>query len=97
VGRLSAEVDQLRQQQNIQSFTQPVSPPSPPVQQTTNPMVLVFRDGHRTEIHNYAVVGQTLWVLDERAATKIPLADLDIAATQRENGGRGFRFSLPEK
>jgi hypothetical protein len=59
------------------------------------PVVLIFKDGHRMEIQNYAIIGQTMWVLDERNSTKIPLSDLDLNATQSENRGRGLRFSIP--
>jgi len=96
VGRLSQEIEQLRQQQTITSYTQPTATSQVTPQQRT-PTVLVFRDGHRMEIQNYAIVGQTLWVFDERAATKIPLSDLDLDATQKENRGSGFRFPLQEK
>ncbi len=96
VGRLSQEIEQLRQQQTITSYTQPPAPSQVAPQQRT-PTVLVFRDGHRMEMQNYAIVGQTLWVFDERAATKIPLSDLDLDATQKENRGSGFRFPLQEK
>src|SRR5436309_649352 len=96
VGRLSQEIEQLRQQQAITSYTQPPATSQVAPQQRT-PTVLVFRDGHRMEMQNYAIVGQTLWVFDERAATKIPLSDLDLDATQKENRGSGFRFPLQEK
>jgi hypothetical protein len=56
--------------------------------------VLVFRDGHRMEITNYAIVGQTIWVLDERNSTRIPVSDLDVDATQKENRIRGLRFQV---
>jgi hypothetical protein len=98
VGRLSAEVDQLRQQQAITSLTQPpAQTQAAPQPRTTTPTILVFRDGRRMEIQNYAIVGQTLWVLDERAATKIPISDLDVDATLRENRGSGLRFPSQEK
>jgi hypothetical protein len=98
VGRLSQEIEQLRQQQAPASPTPP--PPqsqAAPQQRTFTPTVLVFLDGHRMEIQNYAIVGETLWVLDERVATKIPLSDLDLDATQRENRGTGFRLPSQEK
>jgi len=95
VGRLSEEIEQLRQQQNLRS-----SPP-PQTQAVAErpriPTVLVFRDGHRIEIQNYAIVGQTLWLVDAKAADKISFADLDLDATWKENRGRGVRFPLPEK
>jgi hypothetical protein len=99
VGRLSQEVENLRQQQAMQAVPPPQSvtpvPVTPPV--TVTPTVIVFRDGHRTEIQNYAVIGQTLWILDQRATTKIPLSDLDLDATQRENAARGTRFSVTSR
>jgi len=96
IGRLSQEIEQLRQQQTITSYTQPPAPSQVAAEQRT-PTVLVFRDGRRMEIQNYAIVGQMLWVFNERAATKIPLSDLDLDATQKENRGSGFRFPLQEK
>ena len=98
VGRLSAEVEQLRQQQTVTTYTQPpAQTQATPQERTKNLIVLVFRDGHRMEIQNYAIVGQTLWVFEERVATKIPLSDLDLDATQRENRGSGLRLPSQEK
>jgi hypothetical protein len=93
--RLSQEVEQLRAEQTARLSTQ-VTPQSTP-QLPATPTTLVFRDGHRVEIQNYAIVGQTLWVLEERISTKIALSDLDLDATQKENRGRGVRFPLPDK
>jgi hypothetical protein len=87
VGVLSQQVQELRQQQ-AQAAQTAVTPSAAPVE-------LFFKDGRRMEIQNYAIIGQTLWVLDERNSTKVPLADLDLDATQRENRSRGLRFSLP--
>lgn len=57
---------------------------------------LVFRDQHVEEVRNYAIAGGTLWVLNEQAAKKIPLAQLDIPATVKMNDDRGVDFQLPE-
>jgi hypothetical protein len=90
VGQLSQQIEQLRQQQALaQAPPRPVAPEPVPM-----PTVLVFRDGHRIEITNYAIIGQTLWVLDERNSTKIPVSDLDVDATQKENRIRGLRFQV---
>ncbi len=57
---------------------------------------LVFRDQHVEEVHNYAIAGETLWVLsDHQAGKKIPLAQLDIPATIRMNDDRGVDFQVP--
>ncbi len=71
------------------------STPSPPEEQ--DPTVLVFRDGHKQEVRNYAIVGTTLWDFGARgAARKIPLSDIDIDATRKANDDRGVEFILPK-
>ncbi len=59
--------------------------------------VLVFRDQHRQEVTNYAISGGTLWVLsDHIAAKKIPINELDLAATTKANDERGVEFQVPK-
>jgi len=57
--------------------------------------VLVFHDQHREEVSNYAIVGQTLWSFSGQRTKKIPLAGLDIVATQKANDDRGVAFHAP--
>jgi len=57
---------------------------------------LVFRDQHVEEVHNYAIAGGTLWVLNDQAAKKIPLAQLDLPATVKMNDDRGVDFQVPQ-
>ena len=57
--------------------------------------VLVFRDQHKEEIQNYAIVGQTLWNFSPQHTQKISLAQLDLAATAKANDDRGVTFRLP--
>ncbi len=95
VQRLSQEIEQLRQEQSLAASRQ--APPPPPSPDTVMPTILVFRDGHRMTISNYAIVGQTLWVLDEKTSMKISLSDLDLDATERENRGQGVRFAVPKR
>jgi hypothetical protein len=99
VERLSREIEQLRIEQAeaaarqaaaLSALPQEPAPPAPPT-------TLIFRDGRRMSIQNYAIVGQTLWVLDEQNSTKIPLSELDLEATQKENRGQGVRFPLPAR
>lgn len=59
------------------------------------PTILVFRDQHKQEIQNYAIVGQTLWSFAPQRTQKIPLADLDLVATAKVNDDRGVTFRLP--
>lgn len=65
--------------------------PDPPQEPTT----LVFKDGHKLDVGNYAIVGPTLFDLTPGHARKVPLADLDLAATQKLNEDRGVIFRLP--
>jgi hypothetical protein len=94
IANLRDEVAGLRQdeaarEQARQAAAQP-HPPSRPVA-----TILVFRDGHRSEIQNYAIVGQTLWVFTESRAKKIPISDLDKEATRNLNEDRGVEIRLP--
>jgi hypothetical protein len=57
--------------------------------------VLVFRDQHKQEVQNYAIVGQTLWTFAPQHTQKIPLSDLDLPATTKANDERGVDFRLP--
>jgi hypothetical protein len=59
-----------------------------------DPTVLVFRDGHHQEVTNYAIMGQTVYVFDNRTQ-KIALTDLDVAATIKLNDDRGVDFHVP--
>jgi hypothetical protein len=58
--------------------------------------VLVFRDQHKEEIENYAIVGQTLYNFQPQHTEKIALSNLDLAATAKANDDRGMKFSLPQ-
>lgn len=57
--------------------------------------VLVFRDQHKEEVQNYAIVGQILWTFSPQHTQKIPLSELDIPATEKANDERGVSFRLP--
>src|ERR1700685_1587402 len=93
IDRLEAEVDRLRQEREArQSQSSNASAPKTVVPATE----LVFRDKHTEEVQNYAIVGQTFWILNAEKARKIPIAQLDIPATQKANEDRGVDFQLPE-
>ncbi len=56
------------------------------------PLVLVFRDGTRTEIQDFAVVGQTFWDLSVRPIRKFPVSQLNLDASIKANEARGVDF-----
>jgi TolA-binding protein len=91
VERLTTEVEQLRQDQaELRSqLSQAAAPPrQQPPEAPTSPITLVFRNGRRLSIQNYAIVRGSLWALEEFMSTRIPLTDLDIEATRQANPGR---------
>jgi hypothetical protein len=65
--------------------------PDPPQE----PVVLVFKDGHKVEVGNYAIQGKTLFDLTTGRVHKIALADLDLEATRKQNEDRGVTFEVP--
>ena len=94
IGRLSDEVERLREARGSAEARQPKPEPerkSEPHEST----VLVFRDKHIQEVKNYAIVGPTLWIFNEQRATKVPLPSLDLNATTKLNEERGIEFRLP--
>lgn len=75
----------LRPQQPV---AQPQKPSGPPTE-------LVFKDGHTIDAPNYAIVGNTLWVLNDQRAKKIPLSELDLEKTKQVNEQHGVEFTGP--
>jgi hypothetical protein len=69
------------------------APPEPVADQPST--VLIFKDGHKAEVGNYAIVGDTLFELTEGRTHKILLADLDLLATEKANDDLGVDFQVP--
>jgi hypothetical protein len=93
IDHLEAEVDRLREEREARQAQSSGASASKTV---ALPTELVFRDKHTEEVQNYAIVGQTFWILNAEKARKIPIAQLDIPATQKANEDRGVDFQLPE-
>jgi len=68
---------------------------SPDVDDRVTKTLLVFKDGHKVEATNYAIVGQSLWIYTEQDSKRVPLADLDVTATKNANSDRGVTFQVP--
>jgi hypothetical protein len=96
VNNLAGEVEMLREDQARRDFR--AGPPAePPVAVEEKPpaTLLVYRDGHQVEVQNYAILGKTLWVFWSQRTRQIPLAELDLAATERVNSDHGVDFIVP--
>jgi hypothetical protein len=92
--------EELRRQQADRIAAESSALPRPaarPVPERPTPAtVLVFRDGRRQEVQNYAIVGNTLLDLETNHTRKIQLSELDIPASIRANDERGVEFSVPQ-
>ena len=66
------------------------APEPPPV-----PTLLIFKDGRKVEVENYAIVGDTLFDLTPGHTRKVAVADLDLDSTRKQNDDRGVSFQLP--
>ena len=94
----SLEEQRLRQQADQDVYARSAPPPPVRDKETTEAVpatVLVFRDQHKQEVQNYAIVGQTLWIFSTQRTEKIPLSEIDLAATSKANDERGVDFRLP--
>ncbi len=65
--------------------------PDPPQE----PTLLIFKDGRKLELENYAIIGVTLFDLTPGHARRVALADLDLEATRKQNDDRGVVFQVP--
>jgi hypothetical protein len=77
----------------------PTTQAPPPAQSAAEELpatTLVYRDGHKSEVRNYAIVGSNLIDLTKSPLMKrIPLSSLDLDATRHENEENGVDFHLP--
>lgn len=68
--------------------------------QDLQPAVLIFRDGHKEDVRDYAITGGMLYArgdyyTDGYWTKAVALANLNIPATLSSNADRGVKFVLP--
>jgi hypothetical protein len=71
-----------------------------PAQTALPPTVLIFRDGHREQVPEYAIVGGTIYASVDywqsgHWTKNIQLSAINIPATIQANHEAGVRFTLP--
>ena len=95
--RSYADAYQRQSRPQPETEAAPAAPPAETPVPDQPQTVLVFKDGHQLEVQNYAVIGDTLYDLTPGRHHKIPLAELDLTSTARQNDDRGIDFRLPPK
>ncbi|MBZ5514610.1 MAG: hypothetical protein LAN62_07160 [Acidobacteriia bacterium] len=97
IEKLTQAVESLQEERAAREPAQASAvAPRAAAQQEFVPLALVYRDGRRAEVQNYAILGQTLWVFAGQATRRIALADLDLKATEKLNDERGVEFLPPD-
>jgi hypothetical protein len=104
----NGDVPYPQQQQNVQpGAAAPVgpqrqeyhfanSPASAPSPITSRPLTVIFKGGRVPEkMQNYMVTSTALTNLDGEHFEKIPLDQIDVAATQQANRSSGIDFQVP--
>lgn len=90
IADLQSEVRQMRS--DLATQREPAPAPVRSERSYEPPVTLVFRDGHRTDVSNYAIAGNTFWIVNQRTARKVAMSDLDLAATKRVNAENGVEL-----
>jgi hypothetical protein len=88
LNRLSAEVEQMRYGQPQPPVLQTRDDPQPPAP----PVTLVLRNGQQLKVQNYAVMDQTFWDFSSQPTRKIPITNIDIAASAKATAAGGGEF-----
>jgi len=103
MNQISSELQQLRyENDSLRSSLDEQRRPAPPAVSTAPKpadepaTVIVYRDGRRAEVQSYAIVGSTLWLLSSTRASKVPLSDVDLDKTAKDNADRGVEFLIPK-
>ena len=92
IQQLTAEVQSLKnsgqQQQLPPAPASAVAERRPP----TPPVTLILRDGQQLTVESYAIMNQTFWNFSKRPVQKIPISNIDIAASTKATEANGGEF-----
>jgi len=99
---VAAPDDDYRPEYGAPEYGQPEYQDAPSAVSTADTaepqLTLIFNDGHRQTIRNYAVTRDAVIVMDRAAAgyqQKIPLSELNVEATEQAAQQAGLDFSPP--
>lgn len=92
IQRLSAQVEQLRNEQRQAPPAPPASVEVPQDAPPVVPVVLVLRDGKQVKVSSYAVMNTVFWDFSQQPARRIPVANIDVAASKKATETAGGEF-----
>jgi hypothetical protein len=106
VERLSAEIENLRDQAvspaataqqssatpQAQAAPDPPPAPDPDPAPPQPPITVVLKNGNRMQIQNYAVMGQTFWDFTTQPARKIPVSNINVPESVNASSASGAEF-----
>ena len=95
IQQLSDEVADLRSENRELANREANSNSSISAKEPGLPAVFIFKDGRRVTAQNYAIAGETLWIMDEHSAHKFALSELDATATEHANAINGVDVRIP--
>ena len=87
--------ERIIEEKSDSGATAPAAIPAPEPAKEQPSTLLVFKDGHQSEVQNYAIFGDTLFNLSDDRSFRILIADLDLTATRKANLDRGIDFQVP--
>jgi hypothetical protein len=89
--RLSAQVEELKSEQR-QAGPAPAASQAPKDAPPVAPITVVLRDGQRLQVASYAVMNQVFWDFSQQPARRIPVANIDVAASAKATEAAGGEF-----
>ena len=91
IQRLSAQVEQLRNEQR-QGPAPPASAEVPQDAPPVVPITVVLRTGQQLQVSSYAVMSKVFWDFSQQPARRIPVANIDVAASKKATEAAGGEF-----
>jgi hypothetical protein len=92
VQQLSAQIQDLQNQ--IGQKAAPADTATAPAEQApaAPPVTLVLKNGQTVQTQNYAVMNNTFWDFSTQPVRKIPVANIDLAASSKASEANGAEF-----
>ena len=88
IERLNAKIDQLQSSRSEPGTEQAAAKPVPPAP----PVTLVLKNGNKVQSSSFAVMNGVFWDFSKQPARRIPISDVDLAASTRATEESGAEF-----